>query len=232
MAKYDGKILIIKEGDDYRYVVKASNGEEMFFSEIYSSEKGCRAGIETIKKNANADLVDIIKDKHNLYHFRIVSKQGRVFGQSASYKDEARARKATESFFKFVQTEVIDLVVAESNSEVINVEVEQKPNGSFIVEEENGEFVYLLRANNKKIIARSQSYKSKKNCIDAIKSFKELVYSGEFKIFQDKNDNYQYKLYNKQNRLVMAGEVYNSRKLAVSAIESIKRFAGKAEIEE
>lgn len=232
MAKYDGKILIVKEGEDFRYIVKASNGEEMFFSEIYSSEKGCRAGIDTIKKNANAELVDIIKDKHNLYHFRIVSKQGRVFGQSASYKDEARAKKATESFFKFVQTDVIETIEVESKSEVIDIVVEQKPNGSFIIEEENGEFVYLLRANNKKIIARSQSYKSKKNCLEAIKSFKDLVYEGEFKIFQDKNDNYQYKLYNKQSRLVMAGEVYNSKKLAISAIESIKRFAGKAEIEE
>lgn len=232
MAKYDGKILIIKEGDDFRYVVKASNGEEMFFSENYSSEKGCRTGIETIKKNASPELVDIIKDKHDLFHFRIVSKQGRVFGQSASYKDEARARRATESFFKFVQTDVIDMIEIESTSEVVDVEVEQKENGTIVIEEENGEFVYLLRANNKKIIARSQSYKSKKNCLEAIKSFQDLVYTGVFKIFKDKNNNFQYKLYNKQNRMVMAGEVYNSRKLAVSAIESIKRFAGKASVEE
>lgn len=228
MAKYDGKFIIVKMGDDFKYILKASNGQEMFFSEDYVGEKNCRKGIETIKKNALPELMDIIKDKHGLFHFRIVSKQGRVFGQSASYKDEKAARSAFDSFIKFVQTDVVELTEEEIKSEVVNVEVEQSDKGTYGIIEENGEFTYQLKANNGKVIATSQAYKTKKSCLDALENFRTVVYDGEFKIFEDKNKKFQYKLYNKQNRIVMSGEVYNTKQLAKGAVESVKKFAGKA----
>lgn len=228
MAKYDGKFIIVKMGEDYKYILKASNGQEMFFSEDYVGEKNCRKGIDTIKKNALLELMDITKDKHGLFHFRIISKQGRLFGQSASYKDEKSARSAFDSFIKFVQTDVIEVVEEEIKSEVISIEVEQSDKGSFSVVEDNGEFMYQLKANNGRIIATSQLYKTKKSCLEALENFRTVVYDGEFKIFEDKNKNFQYKLYNKQNRIIMSGEVYNSKQLAKNAIESVKKFAGKA----
>ena len=55
-----GKFTISQDGPNFRYRLKASNGELLVVSELYTSEKACRTGIETIKKNAETAKVEIV----------------------------------------------------------------------------------------------------------------------------------------------------------------------------
>ncbi len=228
-----GKFTISQEGPNFRYRLKASNGELLVVSELYASEVSARNGIETIKKNADIETIDFIEDKHGLFSFRVMTKQGRCLASSANYKTKARAISASESFKKFVITEKIELEDASDHFEVeeFKKDINPEEKGKYRISAQDDGFVYQLFASNGRIIATSQIYKSEASCKDGLEKFRTLAYEGNFFIFKDKNDKYQFKLYNKQKRLVLAGEVYDSKDRVVSAIESIKRFAKLAIID-
>lgn len=227
-----GKFAIAQEGVNYRYRLKASNGELLVVSELYASEKACRTGIETIKKNAESAKVEVVEDKHGLFSFRIMTKQGRCLATSANYKTKARALSASESFKKFVVTERVEVEEAADHFEVeeFTKEITPEEKGKYkLVRAEDG-YIYQLVASNGRVIAKSQVYKSEASCKESLEKFRTLAYEGTFYIFKDKNAKYQFKLYNKQKRLVLAGEVYDTKDRVVSVIESIKRFAKLAEV--
>ena len=229
-----GKFAISQDGPNFRYRLKASNGELLVVSELYTSEKACRTGIETIKKNAETAKVEIVEDKHGLFSFRIMTKQGRCLATSANYKTKARALSASESFKKFVVTERIELEEAADHFEVeeFTKEINPEEKGKYKVSAVNDGYIYQLVASNGRVIATSQVYKSDDSCKEGLEKFRAIAYEGTFFIFKDKNNKYQFKLYNKQKRLVLAGEVYDSKDRVYSVIESIKRFAKLAEVVE
>ena len=229
-----GKFAISQDGPNFRYRLKASNGELLVVSELYTSEKACRTGIETIKKNAETAKVEVVEDKHGLFSFRIMTKQGRCLATSANYKTKARALSASESFKKFVVTERIELEEAADHFEVeeFTKEINPEEKGKYKVSAVNDGYIYQLVASNGRVIATSQVYKSDDSCKEGLEKFRAIAYEGTFFIFKDKNNKYQFKLYNKQKRLVLAGEVYDSKDRVYSVIESIKRFAKLAEVVE
>jgi len=57
----DGKFEVYTDkAGDYRFKLKAQNGEVIAVSEGYSSKKSCMNGIESVKKNApNAKIVEL-----------------------------------------------------------------------------------------------------------------------------------------------------------------------------
>ncbi len=226
-----GKFTISQSGTDYRYRLKASNGEILVVSEIYISEKAARNGIETIKRNAESAKIEIVEDKHGLFSFRIMTKQGRCLATSANYKTKASALSASDSFKKFVVTDKIELEETDDHFEVEEYieDVQPEEKGKLRLSPSEDGFIYQLLASNGRVIATSQVYKSANSCKDSLEKFREIVYTGKFLIFKDKNGCYQFKLYNKQKRLVLAGEVYDSKDQVVSVIESVKRFARYAE---
>lgn len=234
-TKGQGKFVISQDGDNYRYRLKASNGELLVVSELYSNEESCRKGIETLKKNLANDTakVEFIEDKHGLFSFRVMTKQGRTLATSANYKTEARSKSASESAKRWAATERIE--VEESNEDHSEVEeftevVEQIEGGKFKIINEDEKYTYQLIASNGQVIATSQVYKSLATCKDALENFRKLAYEGKFYIFKDKNGKFQYKLYNKQKRMILAGEVYDDKARATAVITSIKRFAGNAKV--
>lgn len=59
MANGKFEVYTDKSGE-YRFKLKASNGEVIASSEGYSSKKSCMNGIESVKKNApNATIVEL-----------------------------------------------------------------------------------------------------------------------------------------------------------------------------
>lgn len=229
-----GKYVLIQEGPNWRYNLKASNGEVIIVSEPYSSEKAVRTGIETLKKNIELSRCEIIEDKHGLFSFRVITKQGRCLATSANYKTKLRAVSASESYKRWALSENI-IVDEEGNTnhmevEKVDINIEEALNGSYIIKESEHGYVYQLLAANKRVIATSQSYKSKETCLEAIEKFRVCVYDGSFYIYKDKNNKFQFKLYNKQNRLVLAGEVYDDKARVISVIEAIKRLARQAKV--
>ena len=57
----DGKFEVYTDkAGEYRFKLKAQNGEVIAVSEGYSSKKSCMNGIESVKKNApNAKIVEL-----------------------------------------------------------------------------------------------------------------------------------------------------------------------------
>ena len=55
-----GKFVISKDKKgEYRFTLKAANGEPIATSEGYASKSGAKNGIDSVKKNAaDADVVD------------------------------------------------------------------------------------------------------------------------------------------------------------------------------
>ena len=54
-----GKFEVFKDGnDEWRFNLKASNGEVVATSEGYSSKQACLNGIESVKKSAQEALVE------------------------------------------------------------------------------------------------------------------------------------------------------------------------------
>ncbi len=228
-VKVAGKYVIVQEGPNWRYKLKASNGEVIIVSEPYTSEKAVRTGIETLKKNIEISRCDIVEDKHGLFSFRVITKQGRCLATSANYKTKLRAESASESYKRWATSETIILDDNGSSDhnevEKIEVEIKEEHNGKFIIKQEHEGFIYQLVASNGRVIATSNMYKSKESCLEACEKFRNCVYDGSFYVYKDKNAKYQFKLYNKQNRLVLAGEVYADKSRAVAVIESIKKHA-------
>ena len=229
-----GKYILVREGEtNWRYKLKASNGEILIVSEPYTSEKSVRTGIETLNKNLDNLKIDFVEDKHGLFYFMILTKQGRCLATSASYKTKASALSASKSYNRWATTDIItasDEDSEHSEVEEIKIEIEEVNTGKFVIQKENNGFLYQLLAANGVVVATSQIYKSKDSCIEACETFRRCVYKGSFFISRDKNDLYQFKLYNKQNRLVLAGEVYKEKSRAISVIETIKKLARLASL--
>ena len=225
----NGKFVLVQEGPNWRYKLKASNGEVIIVSEPYTSEKAVRTGIETLKKNIEVSRCDIVEDKHGLFSFRVITKQGRCLATSANYKTKARAESASESYKRWALSDniILDDTGSGDHTEVekIEVQIKEEHNGKFTIKEEGAGFIYQLRASNGRVIATSNIYKSKESCLEACEKFRVCVYEGSFYVYKDKNSKFQFKLYNKQNRLVLAGEVYSDKTRAVAVIESIKKHA-------
>lgn len=59
-----GKFEIYKDGSgEFRFRLKAGNGEVIATGEGYKSKDGCQNGIESIKKNApEAEIVDLSEE--------------------------------------------------------------------------------------------------------------------------------------------------------------------------
>ena len=235
-GRYAGKYVIMCENNQYRYQLFASNGQSLIISEGYTTERGCRNGILTVKKNITEGQVKIDSDKHDKYFFTLVSKQNRILCQSASYSTKESCISASESFKKFALTE--NVIFDEnakgvlSTSEKVDVEFEEKENGKYEIREDDHGYIYVLKASNNVEIVTSQDYSTYASCKEAMERFREVVYTGDFLIFKDKNNNFQFKLYNQNNRLVVAGEVYSSKAQVIQTITSIKSFAKLAQLED
>lgn len=233
--RYQGKYVITKDNEFFRYQLKASNGQSLIVSEPYMSEKGCRDGIETIKRNLADGIIKVDADKHNLYFFTLCNKQNRILCQSASYTSKSTAQGASESFMKFAGTDNIIFDEEASSgltTEIAHVDYEEKDTGHFEIEKDDHGYIYVLVAANGVKIVTSQDYSSVSSCKEALERFKDACYSGQFLIVKDKNANFQFRLYNSAMRLVVAGEMYSSKAQVNNTIASIKSYAKLAQLVE
>ena len=192
-------------------------------------------GIETLKKNVETLKVIFEKDKKDAWCFRLITAQGRPLAQSANYKTQKDAERASQSFKKFVDA---DKIVDDDGKSDDHYEVQilddsytLSPNGKFLIIKEDVDFYYQLKANNGQVLCTSQAYSSEKSCKEALENFRKYVYEGNFYIYVDKRKHSFFKLYSKQLRLVMTGETYAKRDAAVSAAKSVLKFAKDAKLQ-
>jgi uncharacterized protein YegP (UPF0339 family) len=115
-----GKFVIRETKTGVKFDLKATNGEVILTSEVYSGEAACKKGIESVKKNAPAAAVEnqtvegytvqkhpkfeIYADKAGEFRFRLKATNGEIIGVSEGYK----ALKSAENGIASVQKNAPD----------------------------------------------------------------------------------------------------------------------------
>ena len=237
--KYNGKIIIYRDGENYRYVLKASNGELLCTSETYVSKQSVNSAIETLKNNVENGVFSVYEDKHGRFQYFLSAKNNRIIVVGEIYSSRNNCLNAIESVKKFAAS--ADVVVSDEDiKEHYNIleetfdanEVVAAPNGKIELLEEDGKYYYVLKASNGVLLFTSKTFSSPKTCLANIENFKQLLTLNNFKIYMDKNKIFVFKIFNKVNALMIVGEHYDSLAKCKSALTSVIRFGKEAKIVE
>ena len=111
-----GKFVIRNVPSGIKFDLKASNGEVILTSEVYSGKAACKGGVASVRKNAPAAAVEdqtvegferqkhpkfvIYLDKAGEYRFRLLATNGQNIGASEGYKAKASCVNGIESVKK------------------------------------------------------------------------------------------------------------------------------------
>jgi len=94
-----GKFEIYQDkAGEYRFRLKASNGQNILASEGYKAKSGCTNGIESVKKNAPDDARYERKETAAGKHmFNLKAANNQVIGTSESYESVAARENGIDS---------------------------------------------------------------------------------------------------------------------------------------
>ena len=106
-----GKFVIGKtKNGQYRFNLKAGNGEIIATSESYSTLAACKNGVESVRKNALAEIEDqtleeskknpkyeLYVDKAGEYRFRLKASNGEIICHGEGYKAKASCKNGIDS---------------------------------------------------------------------------------------------------------------------------------------
>ena len=111
-----GKFVIKKTKTGCNFELKASNGETIATSEVYSSDKACLNGVESVRKNATAAKIEdqtednfetvtnpkfeVYLDKAGEYRFRLKARNGEIIAASEGYKAKSSCMNGIASVVK------------------------------------------------------------------------------------------------------------------------------------
>jgi uncharacterized protein YegP (UPF0339 family) len=86
-----GKFEIYKDKrGEFRFRLKASNGQIILASEGYKAKSGCQNGIESVRKNAaDSSRFESKETKSGKYMFNLRAGNNQVIGTSESYNSAA-----------------------------------------------------------------------------------------------------------------------------------------------
>lgn len=86
---------------EFRFRLKASNGQAILASEGYKDKSGCMNGIESVKKNAPGDArYERKQGASGKFMFNLKAGNHQVIGTSQSYESEASRDNGIESVKK------------------------------------------------------------------------------------------------------------------------------------
>lgn len=112
-----GKFHLKKASDgQFRFVLKAGNGETILTSELYKAKSSALNGIESVKKNAALDeRYERKVDKAGHPRFNLKAANHEIIGSSEGYNSEAARDNGIESVKKNApDAEVVDETEAKS----------------------------------------------------------------------------------------------------------------------
>lgn len=230
-----GKYEIFQDSDFFKFVLKASNGEVLVDSEVYTSLDGAYKAVESVQKNISEGRILITRDKNNSYQFKLIAKNHRVLVVSANYSTEKAAIKASDSFKRFaIDSTIVELKPEEVVSTISKIKVgkvEQKQGGKIQVIKEDGAYFFKLYASNNEMMCSSLDYKSQTGAVAGIETFKTAIKDGKFYVVKDKRSNYQFKLYSSSNRLVVVGQSYKNKTQAKQSASIVVSYMDNVTVE-
>ncbi len=108
-----GKFVVKEVKTGFKFDLKAGNGEVIATSEVYTTEKACLNGIESVRKNAvEAKLEDqtvenyeavtnpkfeVNVDKAGEFRFRLKARNGEIVATGEGYKAKASCLNGIDS---------------------------------------------------------------------------------------------------------------------------------------
>ena len=108
-----GKFVVKKTNTGVKFDLKATNGQVIATSEVYSSEDACKKGIASVQKNAPAAAVEdqtvegfaeekhpkfeVYQDKAGEFRFRLKATNGQVIATGEGYKAKASCLNGIQS---------------------------------------------------------------------------------------------------------------------------------------
>lgn len=86
---------------EFRFRLKAGNGQNILASEGYADKTGCKNGIESVKKNAPDDArYERKQTASGKFMFNLKSSNGQIIGTSESYETATSRDDGIESVKK------------------------------------------------------------------------------------------------------------------------------------
>ena len=108
-----GKFVIKDAKGGVKFDLKASNGEVIATSEVYTTVAACKKGIESVRKNSAAAGIEdqtvegfetlknpkfeMYTDKAGEFRFRLKAKNGEIIATGESYKAKASCLNGIDS---------------------------------------------------------------------------------------------------------------------------------------
>jgi uncharacterized protein YegP (UPF0339 family) len=94
-----GKFVIKKDASNqYRFNLKAANGEIILTSEAYTTKQNCHNGIQSVKSNAPDDKnYKRLTAKDNSPYFNLIAQNSQVIGTSEMYSSAAARENGIQS---------------------------------------------------------------------------------------------------------------------------------------
>lgn len=239
VVKGFGKFEVYPEEDEFKYRLKANNGEILVVSFGYASRDGAHNGIETLRKNLEVGVASFITDKNGYSQWRLsTANDVRLVALGELYPSIDGAERSFESVKRFANTEAIIDLEEIPNDERREWRIgfarqENKENGKIeIFSEEGSEKIKarLLASNGEILMLTANNYASKSSCLDAIDNIKEKINEKSFNILKDKAERFRFVLEGGSGTLLALGETYASKDSARSAAESALSFINLAEI--
>jgi uncharacterized protein YegP (UPF0339 family) len=86
-----GKFEVYKDkAGEFRFRLKAGNGQNILASEGYKAKSSCMNGIESVQKNSqNPARFAKKSSKSGKFSFNVTASNGQVVGSSQSYESES-----------------------------------------------------------------------------------------------------------------------------------------------
>ena len=97
-----GKFEIYKDkAGEFRFRLKASNGQNILGSEGYSKKASCMNGVESVRKNSqNPDRFEKNKTASGRFNFKLCASNGQCIGTSQTYDSESGCSNGMRSVAK------------------------------------------------------------------------------------------------------------------------------------
>lgn len=83
---------------EFRFRLKAKNGQNILASEGYTQKSNCVNGIESVKKNSqNESNFELKQSSSGKWMFNLKASNGQVIGTSQMYADQSGAKNGIQS---------------------------------------------------------------------------------------------------------------------------------------
>lgn len=112
MAKFE---IYIDKKEEFRFRLKANNGQAILASEGYKAKSGCTNGIDSVRKNSEDDSkFDRLEAKNGKCYFNLKATNGQVIGASQMYSSKRGMESGIASVKKnAANAEVIEKIETE-----------------------------------------------------------------------------------------------------------------------